>query len=252
MLQVIEVFIQNVLSRFSNVKTICLIGSIKKGTSEEGSDLDLLILVDDTCIVDKNYMTKMIKKIGKMINNKIHCQVFFLKEFWRYINDGSPITFTMIRDSTIYYDTGFFETLKNLVKTGAIKPKTQAVQHQLDIAKQLMKITYHSVNKGLINNLEGAVVSSTQSLLMEMGVEPPAPKEVPLYIKKFLVDREILADEYYGIARRVIQTYKDIEHKKRQQLSGKELQELYNDTNKFVTKVEQVLASMKAKGRAKL
>lgn len=249
---VVEVFVQNVLARFTTIKTVCLIGSKRAGTQEEGSDLDILVLVDDTEPVDKDYMTRIIKKIGSMINSSIHCQVLYLKEFWRYLSEGSPITFTMIRDSTIYYDVGFFETLQRLVRSGTLKPKPQAVQHQLDIAKQLIKITHHSVHKGLINNLEGAIVSSTQSLLMEMGVEPPAPKQVPVYIKRFLVDREIIADEYYGIARKVIQTFKDIEHNKRPQLSGKELQELYNDTNKFVTKVEQVLSAMKEKGRAKL
>ncbi|MBN1924054.1 MAG: nucleotidyltransferase domain-containing protein [Nanoarchaeota archaeon] len=244
MLKIVDVFIHNLLSRVSNIISVCVFGSRQSENAEESSDLDILIIVDDTFDIDKDYTTEIIKKISYMVNPIIHCQIFYLKEFWKYISTGSPITFTILRDSTIYYDTGFFDALQKLVRSGTIKPKTEAVERQLTIAKQLMKITYHSVNKGLIQNLEGAIVSSTQSLLMEMGIEPPAPKEVPLFIKKYLVEREILSDEYYVIARKVIQTYKDIEHNVKPALSGKILQELYNDTNKFVMKVEEILSNI--------
>jgi hypothetical protein len=41
--------------------------------------------------------------------------------------------------------------------------------------------------------------------------------------------------------------YKDIEHKRKAPLSGKELQELYNDTNKFVFKVEEIISKVRSR-----
>jgi len=245
MLEVIEVFIENLLSRVSGVISICFIGSrnTQEGVAEE-SDLDLMVLIDDTEEVAPD-VKNVIKNIARMVNPILHCQIYTLTEFWKYVNEGSPITYTMLRDATAYYDTGFFETLQKLVKIGSIRPTNKAIEKQLTLAKQLMKITYHSVNKGLIHNLEGAVVSSAQSILMELGVAPPSPKQVPAYVKKFLVDEGLLPEEYYHIANKVVQTHKDIEHEKKTSLSGKELQDLYNDTNKFVTRMEQVLVAIK-------
>lgn len=246
MIPAVNIFTQNLLSRVPNLISVCLIGSRATNYElKESSDLDIMILMDDTEKFDKEERSIIVKNIGKMVNCKIQCSIYYLTDLWKYIDSGSPITFTMIRDSIIYYDTGFLEILKKLVRKGIIQPKTEAVEKQLMIAKQLMKITYHSVNKGLIQNLEGAVVSSTQSLLMKMGVEPPTPKQVPIFIKNLLVDKNILTDDYYTIARKVIQTYKDIEHDNKPPLSGKELQQLYNDTNKFVNKIEEILSRMK-------
>lgn len=246
MIDTVNVFVQNTLSRLTNITSICLIGSRNKEESvEQGSDLDIMVLVDDTEELNKNKVKTIVKNIGKMVDEIIDCEVLFLTEFWKYVNSGSPIIYHMIKNATIYYDTGFFETIQKLMRFGCIKPKSKAVDQQLSIAKQLMKITYHSVNRGLINNLQGAVVSSTQSLLMEMGVEPPNPKQVPDYIKKFLVDENILNEEYYNIAKEVIQTHKDIEHNKKPPLSGNDLQKLYNNSTKFVTKIEDIISSMK-------
>jgi len=242
MYKLVNVLVHNLLSRFNNIISVCLIGSRRNNyLVEECSDLDVLVIVDDSEQIDKNYVKNSIKKIGTIVSDLIHVQVFFLSEFWKYIETGSPITYTMIRDGIAYYDIGFFEVMQKLVKKGLVKPKTEAVERQLSIAKQLMSITYHSFNKGFVQNLEGAIVSAVQSLLIEMGIEPPSPKQVPEFLKKYLVDRGILSEGYYFIASNVIQTYKDIEHKKRAPLSGDELQKMYNDTNEFIMKIEDII-----------
>jgi hypothetical protein len=107
-----------------------------------------------------------------------------------------------------------------------------------------MKMTYHSINKGLLDNLQGAVVSATQSLLMQMGKEPPAPKQIPQAIKE-LVTQKLIDEEYYLIAKKIIQVYKEIEHGKRGNLDAKELQIMYNYTNKFMIKMEELIQKSK-------
>jgi predicted nucleotidyltransferase len=249
MLAVVDYFAKRLLSRVRNVCTVCLIGSASTGIDfDENSDIDVVIIVDDSSpFVEREQASADIKDIAKSVNEKLHCQVMFLTDFWRYVDTGSPVTFTILRDAKIYFDTGFFSTLQRLVNAKAIKPKKAAVERQLEIAKQLMKMTYHSVNSGLLQNLEGAVISSTQSLLMEMGIEPPAPKHVPDAIKSQLVSKGILNEQYYNIARKVVQTYKDVEHGKRQNVSGVELQQLYNETNTFVNAIERILSELRNK-----
>lgn len=248
MLTVVKDFVKILLSKLTEVSSVVLIGSNSTGFGlEDSSDVDVVVLIDDTNGVDKQYLISFIRRLATQINIALHCQVYFLSEFWSHVENGSPITFTILRDSVIYYDTGFFTVLQKLVRNKIIKPKQIAVERQLKIAKQLMRMTYHSVNRGLIQNLEGAIISSTQSLLMEMGVEPPAPKQTPNMIKQYLVDKKILSEEYYTIAKNVIQTYKDIEHNKRQNLSGQELQKMYNETNKFVNQIEQLLSDIRTK-----
>lgn len=249
MIPLVDAFARNLLSKLLDVSSICLIGSASSGLGfEDTSDVDVVVLYDDTLDrVDKEHYESAIKDSAINLSPKIHCQVYSLTQFWEYIELGSPIVLTILRDADIYYDTGFFTTMQKLVRKRVIKPKPESVERQITIAKQLMDMTYHSVNKGLIHNLEGAIITSTQSLLMELGIDMPPPKQIPDVIKLHLVDKKILEEQYYNIARKVINTYKDIEHSKRQNLSGQELQQLYNDTRKFVSRAEQALAALRAK-----
>ena len=75
-----------------------------------------------------------------------------------------------------------------------------------------MNMTYHSVRRGLPRDLEDVVVRYSQSVLMKIGVEPPKPNLIPEYLLKHLVQKNLLEQEYYMIARKIINTYKKIEH----------------------------------------
>ncbi len=239
-------FVSQVLNNYSNIVSIFLIGSrVNKTKVDEGSDIDIVVVVDDLEYSWREEIEKEIKESAKKIEPKLHCQVMPITKFWKYIEIGSPITYTMIRDSKILFDIGFISIIKKLQREGYIRPKREAVERQLAIAKQLIKITYHNVNQGLIKNLEGAIVSSAQSALIEMGIEPPTPKEVPDYIKRVLVDRNLLDEKYYHICKRIIDKYKEIEHKKGKGVSPTELQELYNETNDFVSKMEEIVKAIK-------
>jgi len=241
MLEIVDLFIEKLLSKYENLISVCIIGSRLTGKFDKSSDLDIIVLLDNTSLkIDEEFIKSEIKELAASVDKIIHCQIMFLTSFWNYVNNGSPITFTMLRDAKAYYDTGFFETLQKLLRAGFIKPKTEDAERQLFIAKQLMKMTYHSINKGLVDNLQGAVVSATQSLLMEMGREPPAPKQIPDAIKE-LVNKKMIDEEYYLIAKKIIQVYKEIEHGKRSNLNAQELQIMYNYTNKFVIKLEELI-----------
>lgn len=244
MIEIIDLFIEKMLSKYDNIISVCLIGSRLSGTHDKHSDLDIIVLIDNTEKIDEEKAKHEIKELALSVNKIIHCQIFFLTQFWNYVNNGSPITFTMIRDAKAYYDIGFFETLQKLLKAGLITPKTEDAERQLSIAKQLMKMTYHSISKGLVDNLQGAIVSATQSFLMQIGKEPPAPKQIPEEIKK-MAENGSIEEEYYFIAKKVIDVYKEIEHGKRPNLDAKELQTMYNYTNKFVIRMEELIQKAK-------
>ena len=245
MLEIIDLFIEKMLSKYENLISVCLIGSRLSSNYDKSSDLDIIVLIDNASVkIDEESMKSEIKELAASVDKIIHCQIMFLTNFWNYISNGSPITFTILRDAKVYYDTGFFETLQKLLRAGLIKPKTEDAERQLFIAKQLMKMTYHSINKGLLDNLQGAVVSATQSLLMQMGKEPPAPKQIPEAIKE-LVNKKLIDEEYYLIAKKIIQVLKDIEHGKRGNLDAQELQIMYNYTNKFMIKMEELIQKSK-------
>jgi len=245
MLELVDLFIEKLLSKYENLISVCLIGSRLSDKFDKSSDLDVIVLLDNTSSkIDEDRIKAEIKELAATVDKIIHCQVFFLTHFWNYVTSGSPITFTMLRDAKAYYDIGFFETLQKLLRAGFIKPKTEDAERQLFIAKQLMKMTYHSINKGLVDNLQGAVVSATQSLLMLMGKEPPAPKQIPLALQE-LVKIKLIEEEYYLIAKKIIEVYKEIEHGKRSNLDAKELQIMYNYTNKFVIRIEELIQRFK-------
>ena len=114
MIEIIDYFIEKLLGKYDNVVSVCLIGSRLREDYDKSSDLDIIVLIDNASQkIDEDAVKEEIKGLASKVNEIIHCQVMFLTHFWNYISNGSPVTFTMIRDAKAYYDTGFFETFEN-------------------------------------------------------------------------------------------------------------------------------------------
>jgi len=251
----VKMYVEAVVAKFGKyIKAIAVGGSTKTGVGrKKTSDIDVPIIVDDT---DVKRMTrpelkeKLFQKLCEMaypISKKLHPQPYLLTEAWEYIREGNPVFYNLVlTNSTILYDTGFLLPIQMLVKMGNFKPSKEAIDKHIYAAKKLVELTKSTLLHKLTMNLEQAVVSSSQAVLMQLGYRPPAPKETPDFVKKFLVDKKgIVSDEYAQIAKKVIQTYKDIEHKDKKKISGAEFDELYELTNKFVDKMVKVLEKLR-------
>ncbi len=241
----VQHFVSEVLSYCANIISIVLIGSNKDDEVSEDSDYDVVVLINDLRMNNVGSFCREIKKLGEMINSRLHVQTYLLSDFWNHVQRGTPFTLSILNDSKIVYDIGFFTIIKNLYDSKIITSKNDEIERQKSIAKQKMNMTYYNVKKGLPRDLEEVVVRYSQSVLMKMGVDPPKPNKIPDYIHEHLVKKNLLEKEYYIIAKKIINTYKKIEHGDKRTLPGRTLQKMYNDAHKFATRMESLLNKLK-------
>lgn len=186
-------------------------------------------------------------EIGYQISKKIHPQPYLLTEFWEYVREGNPVIYNLVlRDSVIIYDTGFLLPMQMLMRMGNIKPSREAVDKHMRISSDLIKLSKETMTHKICYNLEQAVVSSSQAVLMELGYRPPVPKETADFVEKYLVEKHKLLDrKYVKIAREIIQIYKDIEHKEKKEFTGKEFDEYKEKIEEYVEAFSKILKKIR-------
>lgn len=234
------------------IKAIVPFGSsVSKLGKTETSDVDVAIIVDNTDVKrmsESELKDKLLQKLVKMsypFSKKIHPQAYLLTEFWEYLRKGNPVIYNVLRTGTPIYDTGFFLPIQMLLKKGQIKPSRESVDKHARIARKLLDKTEKTMLK-LTKNLHLSAVSSAQAVLMELGYRPPTQKEVPKFVEKYLVKEKDLIDEkYVKMAEELVYLYKDVEHDRREEISGKEIDEYLEKAKEFVNLMKETLKKIR-------
>ncbi|MDD5181932.1 MAG: hypothetical protein PHC66_02025 [Candidatus Nanoarchaeia archaeon] len=261
----IENYTKAVIGKFTRyIKSVAIFGSKKTKITVskkiKSHDIDIAIIVDDTDVQRmtrselKDKLFQRLLEMGYPISKKIHPQPYLLTEFWQYVMEGNPVIYNVLRDGIIIYDSGFFMPLQMLMRMGNIKPSKETIDKHISIAKEILSLGENTMITKLSYDLEQAVVSSAQAVLMELGYRPPSPSETPEFVRRIVVNEHKLAPEKYAdMAHDVVKCYKDIEHQDKKTFSGAEWDKLLKDTKEFVAKMEELLKKIrKDKGESYL
>jgi predicted nucleotidyltransferase len=252
----VEKYASSVVAKFGRyIKSMAIFGSFAtKVKRRRTSDIDVAIVVDDT---DVRRMTrpelkeKLFQRLCEMafpISKRIHPQPYLLTEFWEYLREGNPVLLDIMRTAIPIYDTGFFLPVQMLMKAGAIKPSKEAIDKHIFVSGELLKLVRDTLTHKLTYDLEQAVVSSSQAVLMELGYRPPAPNEVPKFVREVLVEKEkVIERKYADYVEQIIEMYKDIEHKRKRKMSGRELDKYYQMTQEYVERMKRILKELRGK-----
>jgi predicted nucleotidyltransferase len=256
----IEAYSGAVLGKFQRyIKSIVMWGSLKtKIKKRKSSDIDVAIIVDDTDVRRmtrgelKDKLFQRLCEMGHPISKKIHPQPYLLTEFWQYVMEGNPVIYNVLKDGIVIFDSGFFLPLQMLLKMGNIKPSKEAIDKHMYIADELLGLANNTMVTKLTYDLEQAVVSSAQAVLMELGYRPPAPNEVGKFVRDFLVtEKKLVSEKYARIAEETVKLYKDVEHKERKQFTGAEWDRYYAEVKDFVKIMKELLKKIrKEKGES--
>ncbi len=244
-LQIAEKFCKEVVAHFKKeVKAIWLL------TVEKNKEITLTILLDDLN-VDKLRRAK-IESVVKQVEKKIlkedqvavHTGFYDLSKYFENIMKGNLVMFSEIRNSQPLYDpTGFFTPLKPLIEEGEIIGTRESLLKLIHNVKgRLAKIDMLKLE--VLENLYSAVVSAGQAPLIAMNCPAPIPKEVSKHLKKHFVKKGLLSMEYVDIYNEIAGTFKDFEHKRKVDISGKELDVLAKKSKAFISKMEHLVSSI--------
>jgi predicted nucleotidyltransferase/uncharacterized protein (UPF0332 family) len=253
-IKIAEVHKTMVLKKFERyIVSYVLAGSLIQGRATEKSDIDVFIVIDDT---DVKRMTRAELKdklraiiigmgieAGELtgIKNKLNIQVYILTDFWDSIREANPIIFTFLRDGVPFYDRGIFMPWKQLLNMGRVKPSSEAIDLYMSTGDQMLKRVHLKLKEIGMEDMFWALITPSQAALMLYGVPPPTPKETPDVMRDLFVRKEkLLEEEYVKILEAVIATRKMLEHGDKKDFTGREIDALLKDSERYLKRIEKL------------
>jgi uncharacterized protein (UPF0332 family)/predicted nucleotidyltransferase len=257
-IKIAEVHKTMVLKKFEKyIVSYVLAGSLVQGRATPTSDIDVWIVIDDTDVKKmtraelKDKLRAIIIGMGieagdiTGIKNKINIQIYILTDFWDSLREANPIIFTLLRDGVPFYDRGIFMPWKQLLKMGKIKPSAEAIDMFMGSGEQMLKRVELKLKDIGMEDIYYAILTPSQAALMLHGIPPPAPKETATLMKEVFVKKEnLLEEKYVKTLEKVVETRKAIEHGEKKEVTGKEIDDLLNESNKYLKRIKRLFTQI--------
>ncbi len=221
------------------IKAIIYIGSTARREAKAGSDIDLLIILDDTLPLERDILDaykleaeRLVKQAAER-GEKLHLTTLRLTAFWEMLRAGDPVLLTMLRDGYALIDTGFFDPLKRLLEMGRIRPSPEAVAAYAMRAVQSLGYAEASLQR-VVRDAAWAVVNAAHAYLMSQGVKPLLPREIPGMLEEKV---SFLTVKEKQVIRELVREEKLMEHDPKHQLPGRHVVHLLHAAERIVKKI---------------
>ena len=237
-------------------------GSLFRG--EKSHDIDVFILVDDTDVKKmsrfelRDKLRAIIIQMGFQaaditgVKKQFHIQVYILTDFWEWVKDASPVIFTVLRDGVPLFDKGLFMPWKLLLKMGRIRPSPEAIDVHMNVGEKSVEIARSKLLGIVSQDLYYGVLNPAQAALMLYGISPPTHRETIKLLDEIFVKKEkILEEKYVKILEKLFKIFKDVEHGKIKDISGKELDLLLQDADDYLKRIKKLFNQIEKKAEAK-
>ena len=248
------------VGRVHYVATYAIGGSLVRGTADKTSDVDTFIIIDDTDVKRMSRVELLEKLRGKIVyefvkeatvlagvKNILNVQVYLLTDFWQSVKDAQPVMFTFIRDGVPMYDKGTFIPWKRLLQMGKIKPSAEAIDLYMKEGERTEELVKRRLLDCMIDSYYG-VVTPTQAMMMMAGHAPPVPKTIVAEVKEVLVDKEkVMSEKELKVLEKTVKYFKDYEHGKLKEISGKEVDELLRESKEYSKKMKELREKLENK-----
>ncbi len=264
-MRVAEIHKSLVLQKFEKyVVSYVLGGSLIRGEATKDSDVDVFVIINDT---DVKRMPRLELKerlrgiiyqyVGEAsalagVHNKLEPQIYLLTDFWEAVKDAQPVMFTFIRDGIPIYDRGTFMPWKALLKMGKLKPSPEAVDMFMSMGDGVIPRSKRTLLSDIFVNIFWGITTPAQALLMLAGCPPPnAKKELVRDFKKEFLDTKMIEKKYVDFMEKVINIWRDYEHEKIKEISGKEIDELLKESEEFLKRLKELRKQIDKKAQEK-
>ena len=232
------------------VKSIILFGSTAKQTAVTGSDIDIIILIDDASINwDQELIAWYREELEKLIKsnpyqNALHINTVKLSTWWEDLMRGDPIVVNILRYGEPMIDmAGFFNPLKALLIKGKIKSTPEAIYSALQRAPQ--HIARSKISElGAIEGVYWAMIDSAQAALITAGKIPPSPEHIPGMLKQTFVDSGMLKIDAVKAVKGIYTLHKSIAHKEISDIKGVEIDKWQETAEKFLSEMVRIIDSL--------
>lgn len=229
------------------VKSIVLFGSSAKGKSTPGSDIDIVIIIDDVSIKwDMELIAWYREELSKLIQNNpyrkpIHVNSVKLSTWWNDLLKGDPVVMNVLRYGDPLIDVGgFFSPLKILLHDGKIRATPEAIYTLLQRAPHHLARASTSM-LGAVDGLYWAAVDSAHAVLIASNVAPPSPEAIAdtlmeMFVKTKKLDKKFVRfyDEIHSISKEILRG--NVEHVK-----GEDIDKWFIQTDAFLREMSRLV-----------
>lgn len=234
-------FATKVYERFNKiVKSVILFGSTAKQTAVPGSDIDIIVLIDDVSIEwDQELISWYREELDLLVRKNpykrtLHINTIKLSTWWDDLMRGDPMVINVIRYGESLIDFGgFFEPLKFLLMKGKLRSTAEAVYSCLERAPQHFVRSKTSI-LAAIEGLYWAMVDSAHAALISRNILPPSPEYIALNLRDAFVTEGRLNIKYVTWYRDLLFLYKKISHGELHDIKGVEIDIWQQRTDEFI------------------
>jgi len=234
--------------RFNKVvKSIVLFGSVAKEDSVAGSDIDIILIIDDVAIKwEQELILWYRQELDKLLrrnpyNQSLHINTVKLSTWWEDIMRGDPTVINILRYGEAMIDHGgFFEPLKVLLINGKIKPSPESIYVNLQKAPQHLARSIQA-ELGAIEGLYWAMVDSAHAALIAINVLPPSPEHLAVDLREHFVGQNRLKMKYVQWYKEILLLHKKISHGQIKDLKGVVIDEWQERTKEFIDVMAQLV-----------
>jgi predicted nucleotidyltransferase/uncharacterized protein (UPF0332 family) len=241
-------FAVKVYKKFNKiVKSIILFGSTAKQNVSPGSDIDVMILIDDASIKwDQELIAWYREELEKIVQEspykkELHINTMKLTTWWEDLMRGDPTVLNIIRYGESLIDAGgFFNPLKQLLIEGKIKSTPEAIYSCLQRAPMHLARS----KEAELNAIEGlywSMVDSAHAALIAANVSPPSPEHIPGELKTNFVNSGKMKMRYVDWFRELNILHKKIMHGEITDLKGVEIDNWQARTEDFLRTMAQLV-----------
>ncbi len=211
------------------IKAVVLFGSTVKQTTVTGSDIDIVILIDDVSVNwDHELIAWYREELEKLMksnpyNSVLHINTIKLSTWWEDLMKGDPVILNILRYGEAMIDFGgFFNPLKYLLIKGKIKSTPEAIYSALQRAPlHIARSKVAEINA--IDGLFWSMVDSAHAALIALNVQPASPEHIPGDLKENFVNAKKLKMKYVVWYRNLLVLHKKIAHGEIKNLKGVEI-----------------------------
>ena len=223
---------------------VVVFGSTTRRQTSIASDIDVLIITDDTTTIITEPLIEayrlIVENLMSTISRKLHITSMTFTSFWDHVRAGDPLVVNILRDGIALLDTGFFTPLQILLQNGHIRPSEESIWRYYGRSpKTLVNSRWHVLQATL--DLYWAVIDAAHAALMRANQIPPTPEHVADLLDKVYVSRRLLEKRYVDTMRTFYKLSKMITHREIKEIKGPEYEKYYYDADDFVRRMRQLI-----------
>jgi len=241
-------FAQKAYQKFNKlVKSIILFGSSTKDTATPTSDIDIIIILDDSSVqFDQKVILWYREELGKIIRENpykksLHVNTIKLTTWWNDLMKGDPVIVNVLRYGEPLIDFGgFFTPIKILLQQGKIRSTPEAVYTALQRAPTHLARS-NSAELSAVEGIYWAMVDSAHAALMAAKKTPASPEHIPIMLKDTFVEKRLLKMQYVVWYRDMYVIHRKIVHGEVNDIKGIELDEWQDKAEKFIQAMTEII-----------